>query len=103
VSTCDTCAHWLRPEKRNGFGNAVKFEDDEWNDDLAGGLGGYVKGDTADRLFGECQGVPFGDALTGPPPLAAIRDGSDYKADLFTQAKFGCVLHAALDRYEGDA
>jgi hypothetical protein len=50
----------------------------------------------ADRKYGECQAInleagtdlPFG----APLPLAVARDGSDYMAQLYTQAAFGCAM-----------
>lgn len=90
---CVTCKHWLPPGQRNDFRTAVRFDDDTWSDEVNDGQGGYVRGDEADKMFGECQQVQMGDALgPGEPPLAVVRDGSDYLAILYTQADFGCAL-----------
>jgi hypothetical protein len=97
ASTCGACQHWRRPEERSGYGNAVSYRDDEWDDDADDGFGGPRRGSADDHLFGECLGVPEGWDLPndGPAPLAATRDGSNYRAVLFTRAEFGCVLWEA--------
>lgn len=93
MSECGNCLHWRRPEDRGDYTTAVSFQDDEWSDDAEDGLGGYVRGDAEDREYGECRLIPEGwDLPDGPAPLAVVRDGSNYRADLFTKADFGCVL-----------
>lgn len=74
---CGSCKHWIPPERRNDFKSI-------WKDD----------GET-DKKYGICTLIELGDSYQDPPtplPLAATKDGSDYRADLFTQPSFGCVL-----------
>lgn len=69
---CGSCAHWA---SRSDFLNL-------W------------AGEGADREYRRCGIVPLADSYEDAPdplPLAVAKDGSDYKADLFTLADFGCV------------
>lgn len=77
--TCGTCRHWTPPTERTDFRN-------------------IFRGDDADRLFGICEAINLADSYDPPPdqiPLAVTKDGSDYKADLYTQESFGCVMWEA--------
>ena len=77
VQRCGTCRHWIPPTERTDFRN-------------------LYKGNEADRLFGICGLIDLADAYEEAPdpvPLAATKDGSDYRATLHTQEAFGCVLH----------
>lgn len=91
MNTCSTCKHWTPPSERTGYGNAIRYRGDEWDDET----GEPVRGSEDDKLFGLCRKVILGDDLhiDKPAPLAVTRDASDYMANLFTQAEFGCVLH----------
>lgn len=49
--------------------------------------------DAADRLFGYCKAIALTELTLGDPiPLAVACDGSNYRADLYTQAEFGCAM-----------
>lgn len=69
---CVTCIHWA---ERNDF---IRV----WH------------GPDADVQYRRCAIVPLADSCETPPdplPLAVAKDGSDYRADLFTLPMFGCV------------
>lgn len=101
MSTCATCRHWTPPSERTGYADAITYQ-------------GYIEGqpytrDLSDRaiektrasdvLYGECGAIELCDDMPvdREPPLATVRDGSDYMATLFTQAEFGCALWAAKE------
>jgi hypothetical protein len=92
---CRTCKHWEKPEDRTGFGNAVSYQDDEWDYDLDD----YARGGVDDKLFGTCLKIPLGAYLSSdePAPLAVTLDASSYRSTVFTQAEFGCVLWEVTD------
>jgi hypothetical protein len=74
--TCASCRHWLPPDGRTDYRNL-----------FSGGI--------TDRLYGLCYAIDLADSYEpapDPPPLAVTKDGSDYEADLFTQAEFGCAM-----------
>lgn len=91
MNTCSTCKYWTPPHERTDYGNAVRYRNDEWDDELDD----LMRGGQDDKLFGLCRKVVLGDdlSLDEPAPIAVTRDASNYQADLFTQAEFGCVLH----------
>lgn len=78
---CGDCVFWERPEQRTDFTNI-------WRDN------------ESDKQYGRCREITLGDGYEEAPdplPLAVTKDGSDYKADLFTRADFGCVLHESTE------
>lgn len=96
--SCETCRHWHKPDSRTGFGDAVYISPSgEHPFTPADYRVARERQQEADRLFGECEVINLeaGTDLTvdSPLPLAVTRDGSDYRAHLYTQASFGCVLH----------
>lgn len=92
---CVTCLHWLKPSERTDFRDVVNYHDPSARE-----TGDYEparrREDEADKRFGRCQRINLEAGVDLPmeqePPLALCRDGSEYKADLYTQATFGCVL-----------
>ena len=89
MGTCDGCRHWLRPEERTDFYDAVTFADYRMNSD------------EVERTYGICRAVVQGwDLPSGPTPVAVVRDGSDYRASLFTKPEFGCVLFSGASGRE---
>ncbi len=98
MSACGTCEHWNAYDKRTDYFNAVSFVGDKWSDEGGvEGFGGYIYGDKADLLFGRCEGVVEGwdHDPNEPLPLAVVRDGSEYRAVLYTRAEFSCALWKA--------
>jgi hypothetical protein len=104
--TCGTCAHWQRPEVREGWKTAVRIETPNRHPSHSPNLKAEqaaMERDealtaAADQLYGICQKVVLSDpydpfAPGDPLPIALTKDASDYTADLYTQAEFGCVLH----------
>jgi len=87
---CETCVHWEKPSDRVGFGNAINYRaiDGDW--DTA-----HNFSDEADKMFGVCLKIDLGYDLDPkkPTPMAVTQDASQYRATLYTQAGFGCVLH----------
>lgn len=82
MKTCDTCKHWQ--DYDNGFYDDILRPRDP---------------DTYEPME-----LPFDVRMCTSPKLlfcerpveengATVRDGSEYKAELLTAAKFGCVLH----------
>lgn len=96
MKNCGTCKHWKPPTERGNYGNVVRFRDDEYVGDYDLD---YKRGDAEDKKFGFCKSIKMGGdlPLDKPTPLAVTMDGSQYMADLFTQAEFGCVLWAEKD------
>lgn len=93
MSSCATCRHWIPPTEREGYGNVVRFDPGRWaSTEERTAL--YAAADEADKLYGRCAAItlqtdlPFGE----PVPLAVAMDGSEYKADLYTQAEFFCAM-----------
>ena len=74
--TCETCKHWTQPSDRTDYRN-------------------IYRGDHADVQYGICDAITIArrhEEAPDPLPLAVTQDASDYQADLFTQAAFGCVM-----------
>lgn len=80
-TNCLSCKHWTPPKHRNDYDTI------------------YDNG--ADLKFGICEKIvlasrSYGEEETPDPlPLAAVKDGSDYRAILFTQATFSCAMWEA--------
>lgn len=89
MNTCETCTHWLRPEQRTGFTHVITVYPDGYH---AARL--KAESDAADRLFGQCRAINLTTdvQVSEPIPLAVTRDASEYQADLYTQATFGCAM-----------
>jgi hypothetical protein len=93
--TCATCRHWTPPSERTGYSDALTYRSGraaEWRT-------ARDKTKAADVLYGECAAITLCDDLSidTPPPLATARDGSDYRADVYTQAEFFCAMWAAKE------
>lgn len=88
MERCGTCKHWSAP---TGFSDAIHVEwrDEEEYDDYA------AREQAVAGMYRICKAVPENpdDASPGPLPLAAVTDGSGYKATFWTSAEYGCVLH----------
>lgn len=79
-ATCETCTHWKR------------YADvDDWDlRDIAWSVEDPIS-------WGHCQLIGLHDTYGGKVEggvRAYTRDGSEYRADLFTRSDFGCVEHA---------
>ena len=77
MGKCGTCLNWKPPTKRNDFSSLPN-----------------------DLLYGLCMKIEMSESGVEElenPPLAVTLDGSYYKADLFTRAEFGCVLHETTE------
>lgn len=88
TATCATCRHWTPPSERVRYPNALTYySPGNWQ-------AGLDATQAADLLYGECRAITLCDDLEmgTPPPLATARDGSDYRADVYTQAEFGCAM-----------
>lgn len=88
MSTCESCKHWT---------SVADLDRPSWGPTL-----NVVAEDVAlaNETFGRCAVITLNDRYyvgeSGPLadlPLAFTEDGSAYKADLWTQKGFGCVLH----------
>ena len=91
MGTCGTCKHWRPPGERNDFSQTVAlYSTVDATDEDRKAL--RQESDEADQTYGLCQGIPMGPIEEKPLPLALTMDASEYQADLFTQAEFGCVL-----------
>lgn len=93
MNTCGTCTHWQAPGGED-WRNTVRLArlPGESLRELD------AREHRAEALFGECQAITMLDTYgkqAEPLPLAYTRDASDYRADLFTQAEFGCSLWEA--------
>lgn len=92
---CDGCKHWVEPGKRTDFRSPVSA------DHASYGTEEYKQArraqERADMLLGQCKGVPFFPTVSElPNPHAAVIDGSEYYAELFTAADFYCALFAGI-------
>lgn len=90
---CGTCTHWTEPNL--GWGpnhpRAVQRDDESYEDFSRRREAKEIENNLRYR---RCLGVPF--APEEPEePLAWTVDDSEYSADLFTAADFGCVLWEA--------
>ena len=94
---CGSCKHWT---EYDGYRDPVQVHYDlERNYETFKVINEEVN--RGDR-WRKCRGVEenpertmVDGKLVEPIPLAVTRDGSDYLADLLTQAEFGCVLWEA--------
>lgn len=74
TATCATCTHWR--------------QSDDWNKPSPDNV---PQPDRANWGWCDLIGLPeYGEVVT---VTAYTKDGSDYKADLFTRSDFGCTLH----------
>lgn len=97
MSTCATCCHWVKPQTE-GWNGTIRLallpgetEDDRYDDDSA-----YTARQVAaEQAFRVCQKIDLLDSydVVETLPLAFTRDGSGYRADLYTRAEFGCLAH----------
>lgn len=90
MNHCKTCAHWLPNTERADYSTVVHYLRRHGEDyDVA-----YERNEQDDQLFGQCRAINLGEDLDPdqPAPLAVTQDGSNYRAELFTQAEFGCVM-----------
>jgi hypothetical protein len=58
-----------------------------------------VYNEDVDQKYRRCEIVPMAEPYETPPdplPLAVAMDGSEYRADLYTLADFGCVQWAPI-------
>ena len=79
---------WMPPSQRTGFDNIFQWEID------------VPIEKQVDRTYGMCRHITLASEWAeapNPPPLAVTKDGSDYKADLYTQATFGCVEYESKE------
>jgi hypothetical protein len=84
MRACRSCRHWEHP--RSDFTQTVEPAFGESTTETWKAAG------EADQTYGSCLKIQMGPALLDELPLAICMDGSQYKADLFTQAGFGCAL-----------
>lgn len=82
---CGACKHWKRRDE--DFAEVVGYGGRDWN---------AAEVSEADRLYGHCEKIDMGPVDLEELPLATVMDGSQYRADLFTRAEFGCALGEAV-------
>jgi hypothetical protein len=94
LGRCGTCKHWT---ENNGWTDPVdaSWRDDESDEDHDARQAAMT------AKYKLCRGIPHApdedDLEGGELPIALTLDASRYKADLWTRAEFGCVLHAPAD------
>lgn len=100
-TNCGSCKHWMPPSERSDFITVVEYDYDLLSREVQHAASQRTEED--DKLFGVCGKIKLGRniSMDDPTPLAVTMDGSEYKADLYTQAEFGCRLwEAAQDQGE---
>lgn len=93
IGNCENCTFWQPPSQRMNFADVVSVDPYE-EDRKARNYGPAVNRQMEiDKMFGLCRHITMKPRLgmDDPPPLAITLDGSEYMADLYTQATFGCV------------
>jgi hypothetical protein len=96
VKSCGTCKHWTEPrpvDRRDGFNlcGAIGLPGPErWMDE---GDAQTLRGRVADGTASQWDRTRLEAWDNRTQFLAYTQDGSDYQADLFTHADFGCILH----------
>lgn len=100
--SCGACKHWQRDDE--GWGVMIRLapaegdsEDDAY--DYTSALSERQR--RAEQRYGRCAVIDLLDGYEQHSeeslPLAFTKDGSDYKATLYTQAAFGCAMHEASE------
>lgn len=87
---CGGCKHWDRDGIRNDWRFSIRLDNAPGETQKQAD----ERSMEAEALFGKCNAIPLLDSYEkiDTIPLAFTQDASDYRADLFTQATFGCVL-----------
>jgi len=88
--TCAGCKHWDTEEIRSDWRFSIRVKN----------LPNETRAQAEERArqievsFGLCKAITLQNSYetSTDVPVAFTQDGSDYRADLFTQATFGCVL-----------
>lgn len=94
MNKCATCVHWKKPGEREDFYSVVEYNYPGQQDKET--YARYLaKGEEAGKIYGLCikNTMHLELGLDDELPLAVTMDGSQYQANLFTQAEFGCVSH----------
>jgi hypothetical protein len=90
---CGSCRHWKPPSERTDWRGPIDIEWDGMADTYAER---QRIADEADKKLGECHGIPMHPTVAQlPTPAAAVIDGSDYFAQVYTAAEFFCALWGA--------
>lgn len=91
MGECQNCIFWTPPSQREDFHDTVEIDHKSADWDTV-----WARQVEADKMFGQCREITLGGGrefdVDDELPLAVTKDGSDYKANLYTQATFGCVL-----------
>lgn len=85
MGNCENCTFWKPPSLRTTFEQIFRWDPD--------------KDKRADTKYGMCRRITLASEWDDPPdplPLAVTKDGSDYKAELYTLPTFGCVEFEAM-------
>lgn len=83
---CGKCKWWKPPYELVGWSSPVE---NSYSEDSPGFA--------ANQTYGHCELIQMGPVSHSEPlPKAVVLDGSQYQADLYTQAEFGCVLGQKL-------
>lgn len=85
--TCSSCTHWTQDDE----GSSVTPLPVSYGD----GSDYFERVAARNADVGLCNAAVFAPdvELDDPVPLLMVRDGSDYRASLYTRRDFGCLLH----------
>jgi hypothetical protein len=99
--SCATCKHWLSDQgEQYDWRVRIRLtllpgesQEDRWEHDSP-----YEqRAARVERSYGLCKKIDLLDSYDEVSedelPLAFTKDGSDYKANLYTRAEFGCAAH----------
>ena len=93
---CGTCKHWDDTHDDWRSGLTLMLKEGEKHDDRYDASSAYQQRTAEiEKQYGVCKEIGLlegGEEVDGDdPPLAYTKDGSDYKATLYTKNDFGCV------------